>query len=362
MLSMAEKNITEQRAEELLSKILQSAWKGDPQRQKILPRTGRWNVCCPYCGDSKDPSKKRGNFYPKTLTYKCYNAGCIYSEHKKFRDLWGMLQDFGIGDEIDPLERAGIVNAIKEGRSQVHVVYRGSNEDLLTEDLKEKLVPRDAFMKKMNLDEVIGTPIETYLRKRQQAPDKKFAADPHGNRIFIFNLDPKGEYILGLQIRNFKHSRGNKYLSYKLSKIWTDLMEVNDEEFIHSLEKIDPVSTIFGIFTSDLTRLFTIFEGPMDSFLFPNSVALCSLNNTFPFDISNKRWFLDDDKAGREKAVKLIQEGESIFLWGKFKKENNIQDKIKDLNALVIHLRSNTLQISRLENYFSDDKLDLIYL
>lgn len=360
MLEVADEQITEGRAEELLRQILQAAWKGEAKRQEILFRTDRWNICCPYCGDSTDPGKKRGNFYPRTLTYKCYNAGCIYSEHKVFRDIVGMMQDFGIADDIDPMERAGLINHIRESRKNITVTYRGSNEDLITEDLKLKLVRREDFVKKMNLDEVIGTPMETYLRKRQQNPDKKFLADPRQNRIFILNMDPKGEYILGLQIRNFKYSRGNKYLSYRLSKIWKDFMGVEDEEFLASLEKIDPVSTLFGIFTSDLTRMFTIFEGPMDSFLFPNSVALCSLNNTFPFDLKNRRWFLDNDKAGTQKAMSLIQEGESVFLWTKFRKDNDISDKVKDLNALVIYLRSTDKKIKRLDNYFSDSKFDLI--
>ena len=35
------------------------------------------NFACPYCGDSnKDSSKKRGNFYLSSNTYKCFNDGC----------------------------------------------------------------------------------------------------------------------------------------------------------------------------------------------------------------------------------------------------------------------------------------------
>src|SRR3972149_1748911 len=204
MLTMEDTEITEDRAKELLSEVLKQAWKGDDERQKIVRRVGRWNISCPYCGDSKDASKKRGNFYPKTLTYKCYNSGCKYSQHKVFRDLMGMLEDFGVEGSVDPIERAGIISAVRESRKNITVTYKGSNEDLLTPELKDRLVLRSELMKKMKLEEVIGTPMENYLVKRQQIPDKRFAADPFRNRLFIFNMDPKQEYIIGLQIRNFK--------------------------------------------------------------------------------------------------------------------------------------------------------------
>jgi hypothetical protein len=362
MLIMEDKEISEDRAEELLSKVLQKAWAGDEARQDIVHRVGRWNISCPYCGDSKDPGKKRGNFYPKTLTYKCYNSGCKYSGHKVFRDLMGMLEDFDVQDSVDPIEKAGIINAVREGRKNITVTYKGSNEDLLTAELKDKLVLRSELMKKMKLDEVIGTPMETYLVKRQQIPDKRFASDPFRNRLFIFNMDPKQEYIIGLQIRNFKISKGNKYMTYRLSKIWTDFMGCQDTEFLQTLEKLDTVSNLFGIFTANLTKTFTLFEGPMDSFLFPNSLALCSLNNQFPFDLKNKRWFLDDDVAGRTKSLQLLEEGDSVFLWKKFKRENDIKASIKDLNDLVVYLRVNNKKIQRLDRYFSESKWDLIDL
>ena len=135
-------------------------------------------------------------------------------------------------------------------------------------------------------------------------------------------------------------------------------MGLQDEEFLQSLEKLDVVSNLFGIFTANLTKMFTVFEGPMDSFLFPNSLALCSLNNQFPFELNNKRYFLDDDAAGRTKSLQLLGEGESVFLWKKFKRENNIKQTIKDLNDLVIYLRVNNLKIQRLDKYFSDSKFD----
>ena len=165
-----------------------------------------------------------------------------------------------------------------------------------------------------------------------------------------------------MQIRNFKYSkRVPKYITYRLGKIWEDFIGKGDPEFLKSLDHLNEISTIFGISNLNFNRMITVFEGPFDSFLFPNSVALCSINNRFPFDIENKRWFLDDDKAGKDKAMKIIQEGESVFMWEKFKKENDLVTfKIKDLNKLVIHLKVNNKKIKRLENYFSRDKLDLI--
>ena len=40
---------------------------------------------------------------------------------------------------------------------------------------------------------------------------------------------------------------------------------------------LDHVSTIFGIFDINFNETVTLFEGPLDSFLFRNSTGMCSI-------------------------------------------------------------------------------------
>ena len=55
--------ITPGRINELLSDILKKEFRNEPERQQVLPKGKRFNFSCPYCGDSQDPSNKRGNLY-----------------------------------------------------------------------------------------------------------------------------------------------------------------------------------------------------------------------------------------------------------------------------------------------------------
>ena len=85
------------------------------------------------------------------------------------------------------------------------------------------------------------------------------------------------------------------------------------------------------------------------------------LNNPFPFDVTNKRWLLDSDEVGRQKAREFLEAGEEVFLWGKFIKECELPERTKwDLNDVVNYVRETGKKIKRLDNYFSSDKWDII--
>ena len=190
----------------------------------------------------------------------------------------------------------------------------------------------------------------------------KFAWDPRKERLFLFNLTPD-EKIIGLQVRNMNSIKGSsKYLTYKLSGIYEKLLNVTDETILDRARDVDPISNVFGIGNLDFSSDITVFEGPMDSFFWPNSVGLCSLENRFPFDVENKKYFYDWDKAGIVKSMDLLSKGETVFNWGKFLEENGITKNRKwDLNELVVHLRAIGKKVKRMDNYFTNDILDLRY-
>jgi hypothetical protein len=119
---------------------------------------------------------------------------------------------------------------------------------------------------------------------------------------------------------------------------------------------------VFNIGTISFNDQITIFEGPMDSWLWPNSVALCSVENKFPFEMDNLRYWYDWDSAGRSKTSELLSKGSTVFNWKKFLEDHSLQlNKKWDLNDLVNFLRSKKIKIKRFENYFTQEVLDLSY-
>lgn len=347
-----------EKIEKTVREILAKEFSREPNKQIVYKAGNRLNFSCPYCGDSNDGRKKRGNFYMDTLAYKCYNGGCgIYKDSISFFRDFSMYGKFN-GDEREELRSIIDTNKTKRRSAigKIDISYFFDN------DISDLLIPRVDFMKKLRLQEVFGSSIHRYVTRRHQKPDMKFAWDSRKERLFLFNLTPD-EKIIGLQVRNMNSIKGSsKYLTYKLSGIYEKLLRVTDSEFLERARDVDPISNVFGIGNLDFSNDITVFEGPMDSFFWPNSVGLCSLENRFPFDVDNKRYFYDWDKAGITKSMDLLSKGETVFNWGKFLEENSITKNRKwDLNDLVIHLRAVGKKVKRLDNYFTNDILDLRY-
>jgi hypothetical protein len=348
-----------EKIESLIRVVLSNTFPGDQPRQIIYKAGSRLNFSCPYCGDSKDPKKKRGNFYLDTLAYKCYNGGCSI-----YKDAVSFFKDYSLINKFTGDEREEIKNVLESNRqNRVRGTYGSIDiEYFFDNDISDLLIDREFFIEKMGLQEIIGSNIYRYIVRREQKPDKKFAWDPKREKIYIFNLTPKGK-IIGLQVRNMNSTRNNsKYLTYRLSGIYEKLLLCEDQDIIQRAKSVDPISHVFGIGNLDFSRDITIFEGPLDSFFWPNSVGLCSLENKFPFDVENKKYFYDWDHSGIQKSMDLLSKGNTVFNWGKFLDENNIsRDKKWDLNELVVHLRRIGKKVKRLDYYFTNDVLDLRY-
>ena len=344
------------RIEDLINNVLVKEFPGEHNKHKIYRAGNRLNFSCPYCGDSNDGRKKRGNFYLDTLSYKCYNGGCGI-----FKDIYSILKDFSLVGKLEQDEKTEILDILHSRKERRKTYYGDIDISIFfDEDIKNYIIPRSEFMERMGLEEVRGSKIEIYLTRRNQVPDQKFAWDKEKQRLYLMNLSRENN-ILGLQFRNMQQSGGgSKYYTYKLSGIWEKLLGCKDEKFLDGCRKIDPISSVFNIGTISFNDQITIFEGPMDSFLRKNSVGLCSVENKFPFEMDNLRFWYDWDNAGRAKASELLAEGHLVFNWRKFLTDHDLPTNKKwDLNDLVNFLRSRQLKIKRFDFYFTDEVLDL---
>ena len=342
------------RVKMLVKTVLDSNFKNEPLKAVIYQAGNRLNFCCPYCGDSRDYKKKRGNLYLDSLSYKCYNGGCGV-----FKSLTYFMDDFGFSDLLTGDERSEIISIAKENNVRRRV--RSTVDHFISENYKDIIISREFLKEKLGLTECTGL-IQKYLEDRNQRVDPKFLWDQSRRNLYVLNLTADEKSVIGLQIRNMSRKTGSsKYYTYKLSGIYKKLLKIETPEIILKAEEVDPVSTVFGFSIVDLDSMITVFEGPMDSFLCPNSIALCSINNPFPFEVDNKRWLLDGDQVGRDKMRDLLLKGDTVFLWGRFIKENNLPERDKwDLNDVVNYVRSEGVKIKKLDNYFSNNKWDLL--
>ncbi len=320
------------------------------EKREVHPKSGRLNFACPYCGDShSDTRKKRGNIYLNDgLYFKCYNCG-------KYRSISRFLRDFKKGLNSEELVTARDMEqvAVRENRSLDPMVF------LDKDNLMKYAIDRDVIEEKNRLVPIDKSSIFVYLKKRLQPNMMRFSWNQEREQLYIFHLIPNTNKVLGYQIRNFKSHP--KYLTFKLSKIYEELgRDVPEDVF-----EIDDISTTFGILELDLTRPVTVFEGPLDSFLYKNSAATCSSNIDFPIALRNLRYMYDYDKAGKEAAIKKVYEGQPVFLWKKLLSESGIllePTKKMDLTDYLVYCKRKGLKVPKLSNYFSQDKYDTYYI
>jgi hypothetical protein len=318
------------------------------EKRKILPKHGRLNFACPYCGDSHQTDhKKRGNIYTETGFFKCYNCG-------KGRSLEGFLKDFKKFLTTEELLLAREIN--ESGKIERKPIDPMMLYDV--DSLNKWSIERSTIEETFNLIPLDKTKIFIYLKKRLQPDLTKFSWNGDRQQLYIFNMIPNTTRVLGYQIRNFRSTP--KYLTFKLSRIYEEL----NLDYGPEVEELDDISTTFGILGMDISKPVTVFEGPLDSFLYRNSIATCSSNIDSPIETTTLRYLYDFDKAGREAALKKLNAGGTVFLWKKFFNEAGLDEPLKkmDLTDLVVMAKRKGLKIPRISDYFSNDKYDSYWI
>jgi predicted RNA-binding Zn-ribbon protein involved in translation (DUF1610 family) len=330
-----------------LEPLLRERFAGQSGKQKIFPHVDRVTFSCPYCGDSMQSSyKKRGNiiFQGKFAGhFKCFNCGT-------FKGVDDFFKDYNITLQLD------FVNYLIENKGNFkRASYGNYNLSILmdTEKIEGYAIDREELKKRFSLVEIDKSPLVPWLRKRLQFDDNRFLYNSQYDYLVILNLTTNGK-ILGFQRRNFD-KKLEKYNTFNLRRIYKEFEW--DKEIP---EEIDVLSQLYKIFEMDFNRPVYLFEGPLDAFLLPNSVANAGLSKGFPIEMPLRYW-LDDDKDGRQKAILLLSEGEYVFLWDKFKREYGLPFRKKwDLNDVFIYLKENNIKPPFFDKYFSNDPLDTI--
>jgi hypothetical protein len=343
------------KAERLVSEIIQEAFNNNHEKSKVIFRGERLNFACPYCGDSvKDQHKKRGNIYVNTWDFHCYNC----RTHVGFEDF---LKDFG--KSIDGKEIVH-VRSLREMGKTLSQETRFVDTSLFFDDqvLEKYALDKSLIFDKYNLLEIKSYAcnwIRKYLSERHQYNFDTFAWDPKYNRLFIFNLTKQNK-VLGFQVRNFKSEP--KYVTHTIEMIYRHL-EMPFENTVESAE-VNRLSFLFGMNTTDFSRPIIVTEGPLDSFLIPNGMSVCGIDNDFPLEIGNIRWMYDYDEPGLRKTVEKMMRAEYVFLWRKFIKDTGIEvfSKKVDYTDIVKFAKKQRRNLLPLDDYFSNSKYDANYI
>jgi len=352
-------NLTKEMKARITDKVIRVLFTNHTSQEKrnIHDSRERLNFACPYCGDStENDRKKRGNIYWNDLYFHCYNC-------EAHTPLNTFLRDFNV--ELDDEDRLNVLDYIREHKKTF--VSTGTLGFHLFDKIEELAISRDDVMRGFNAFPINEQTYRAYPYLKSRMLHHKlgrFAYDPRRKQLYIFNLSNTGK-VVGLQVRELQSNRGPKYKTWNLQKIYEKLnIDHNIDE--DELDQLNKISMLFGILQVDMTKDFTIFEGPIDALFMKNSIGITGVKKQVIEwnDIPTARYFFDNDISGKSKMIQKIKTGQRVFMWEKFLQDYNIPTKkIKDLNDLVkyeyVHKKNS---LSKLDHYFTSDALDIVFL
>jgi hypothetical protein len=351
------------------------------QKRQIVIRPNEQNpkeisMACPLCGDSKNRmNQKRGHLFIKNFFFVCYNER--ETDSMSFTKL---CEKFNI--QLDPEKKMQIYDYLSQNMSF------SSKEDFSIDTL-DKLIDAKEYMDFLNdkkgsfLSNI--SPIRkdslafTYLRNRKITNYTNILSGilritDRWKEPVIIILNRRGNKLLGFQIRNLKDEKDKRiYKEHEFEYLYN---YKNVDNQLDELEAIsyNKLSHLFNILNVDFNLPVNAFEGYLDSIFFPNSISLLGLDtdtSVVENDSIDLRFVFDNDEPGLRKAKKMLLQGKTVFLWRKLYDDlakgnyayRNELNNIKDINKLVQFLdNSNIYYDLNLENYFSKDQFDMIYL
>jgi len=272
-----------------------------------------WNCRCPICGDSqKNKSKARGFFFrhKSSLLYKCHNCQLSLPFPKMLEtldsDLYKEYKLEKFKDSAKPRTDMRKVKRIVSSKPEFKV-------DVLSKvtpiELLNKLHPAREYLEKRKL------PIEAlyYTEKFKEwvntiKPETFEDITNDEPRIIIPFKDSEG-IVFGFQGRSLSSS-GIRYI--------TILIDENQTK-------------IFGLENVDRKKKVYITEGPFDSLLLDNAIAMAGADvDSNSIDVGSNVVFVYDNEPRNSQITKRISyhihKGDSVVIWPNHIKEKDIND------------------------------------
>ena len=287
------------------------------------------NCRCPFCGDSeKNRSKARGYFFPhkNSWVYKCHNCGVscgVYGVLKQvapalakeysletFKEKNGIVEQVVQSSpsqkpkkrKINPLEGLPRLVDLHPNHEAVQYIR---NRHLPVSCLSELMYAHDFTQVGRKIDP------EYFPSTRKQDP-----------RIVIPFFD-RGGAFMGVQGRTLDPRENLRYITLKpkgQTKLW------------------------YGLWKVDATERVYVVEGPFDSMILPNAIAMVGANasDDIPDFLSHSELVFVLDNEPRNKQIveynsELIEMGKSVCIW-----PNNLEEK--DINEMLVSKSTETIK------------------
>ena len=280
-----------------------------------------YNCRCPICGDSqRHKNKARGYFYQVKVNtnYKCHNCGVSLSLNNFLK-------------QIDPvLHKQYTMEKFKGG-------FTGKNFVVDEPKLDFK---KPVFKKKLDLPRASEVPVaKEYLQKRRLDPTKFYFAHKFkewtNKQKPTFDTIHRDESRIIIPLYDTNHNlMGFQGRSLGPNSVKYITIMINDDApKIYGLDKIDETKPIY------------IIEGPFDSTLVENSVAMCGSDiDIRTFGWSDYIWVYDNEPRNREivnRISKTIDRGDKVIIWPNEITQKDINDMVLGGHDVLSVLESN---------------------
>ena len=293
-----------------------------------------WNFRCPVCGDSeKHKNKARGFVFQVKgdLVYKCHNCQLalplakfieivdpvVYKEYRleKFKE-----QNAGKPRKVD-------MRKVKRIVSSTPVFKKDPLRDLQRLDDLNKEHPAKEYIlnRKLPTDRLYYT--DTFKEWTNSVKPGTFEDTSRDEPRIIIPFKEKDGTVFGFQGRSLSPD-GLRYITILLD---------------------DEHTKIFGLENIDTTKRVYVVEGPLDSLLLDNAVAMAGA------DVSQVSDLLGDDvvyvydneprnKQITDRIAKHIKQKHAVVIWPRDVKEKDVNDMFlagRDVKNIV---KSNSYQ------------------
>ena len=271
-----------------------------------------WNFRCPICGDSqKNKTKARGFIfqYKGKLLYKCHNCQVSLPFPKLLQDLdLELYKEYRMEKFTDGKRRPDMRKVERIVSAQPVFAPKNILDDLTPLDNLNTSHPAKEYI----LNRRLPTEALYYTEKFMEWTN---SVKPHTfheitkdeGRIIIPFRDKEGS-VFGFQGRSLS-ATGLRYITILLD-------EDRDK--------------IFGLNTLDYDRRIYITEGPFDSLLLDNAVAMAGADVSTDCLRGSDHVFVYDNEPRNVQIVsrisKHISDGESVVIWPSSVKEKDIND------------------------------------
>ena len=270
-----------------------------------------WNFRCPICGDSqKNKSKVRGFVFQMKgkLLYKCHNCQVSIPFTKLLQDMDPMLykeyrmEKFKSPKKPDMRKVNRIVSATPVFAKQ-DILH-----DLTLLDNLNNSHPAKEYILNRKLPTSALYYTEKFMEWTNSVKPNTFQdITQDEGRIIIPFRDKEGN-VFGFQGRSLSSS-GLRYI--------TVLLEEGQPK-------------IFGLNSIDYDKTIYITEGPFDSLLLQNAIAMAGADASVSSLIDSDIVFVYDNEPRNvqitSRILKHISDGESVVIWPSAIKEKDIND------------------------------------